>query len=69
MGSAIIGLERSANLGNTVKLSDNGQFLAIGSDDTDDNAGHIDVYKWSGREKDWVPFGNRLVGKQAGGEF
>ena len=69
MGSAIIGLERSANLGNTVKLSNNGQFLAIGFDDAYNNAGQIDVYKWSGREKDWVPFGNRLVCKQAGGEF
>ncbi len=69
MGSAITGWETGANQGNTVKLSDNGLVLAIGSDDTYFDAGHIDVYKWSNKEKQWNPYGNRLVGKQSDAEF
>ncbi len=69
MGDPIVGWDPSSNQGNAVKLSSNGKILAVGSDDTYDDAGHIQVYYWVFKTDTWKALGSEIKGKFAKDEL
>lgn len=60
-GEPIIGDEED-EAGWALKLAKNGNVIAIGSDDSNDDAGHVKVYQWWAKQKKWVQLGQTIVG-------
>ena len=72
-GSELFGINTGDLFGDSVKLSSNGNILAIGSPykdntiDPDDNTGAVKIYEWNGTN--YVPKGSELFGDVSGEEF
>jgi hypothetical protein len=64
LGESIDGEAKGDGSGHSVSLSTNGNRIAIGAkynDDTDEGAGHVRVFEWSGSA--WVQIGNDIDGE------
>lgn len=67
IGEGINGQSSNDKSGNSICLSEDGTFLAVGAENNDNNTGHVLVYK---NENDsWQQFGNELKGKNVGDKF
>lgn len=70
-GSDIVGANVGDNLGQSVSLSSDGNYLAVGIDKHDIgaflNVGKVQVYQFSGGS--WIPYGSPLTGVVAGELF
>jgi hypothetical protein len=66
-GSDMDGEAANDNSGRSVCLNNNGDIVAIGADDNDENgmnAGHVRVYRWNG--SDWLQMGSDIDGEGVG---
>jgi hypothetical protein len=68
LGDAIQGEKKNDRSGRAIALSDNGKYIAIGTDGYDgaseqDDIGHVRVFKWN--ESEWVQEGKDIVGEAA----
>ncbi len=50
------------SIGSALKLSSDGTALAMGSYDSYDHAGHVEVYNWSEKFLEWVQLCDRIIG-------
>lgn len=69
-GADIYGEAANDQAGSSVKLSDNGNTIIIGSplnDDGGTDAGEVSVYEWNGTA--WIQKGNDLIGLNPGDQF
>lgn len=69
-GTDIYGESADDKAGSSVKLSDNGNTIIIGSplnDDGGTDAGEVTVYEWNGSA--WIQKGNDLIGLNPGDQF
>lgn len=69
-GTDIYGESADDQAGSSVKLSDNGNTLIVGSplnDDGGTDAGEVTVYEWNGSA--WIQKGNDLIGLNPGDQF
>mmetsp|Transcript_7445 Transcript_7445/g.8577 ORF Transcript_7445/g.8577 Transcript_7445/m.8577 type:complete len:539 (-) Transcript_7445:223-1839(-) len=67
MGQDILG-DQGDEHGHALKLSANGQTIAIGSDQSRRNTGHVKVYFWDKPHSCWVQLGNTIRGIEYGDE-
>ena len=68
LGDAIQGEKENDRSGRAIALSDDGKYIAIGTDGYDgaseqDDIGHVRVFKWN--ESEWVQEGKDIVGEAA----
>ena len=64
MGDPILG-EKYDRAGFSLKLSATGGIIAIGSEESNYDTGHVKVYQWKDR-KGWIQLGNTIVGPDYG---
>ncbi|MCB0451906.1 MAG: T9SS type A sorting domain-containing protein [Aequorivita sp.] len=65
LGNVIEGENQYDYMGHSIKLSANGERVAIGTHMNDDfatDAGSVDIYEWNGSQ--WAQMGNRLTGTE-----
>ena len=72
IGQKVIGSAQMDKLGEAVAISGDGTHIAISSPESDDNgnnAGKVEVYKYSEEDQAWTPVGLDILGECAGNKF
>ena len=63
LGQLIKGDNKADFLGANVKLSANGEILAVSSHDFDDDRGYVKIFKYSKKKKKWKQLGSTIEGE------
>ncbi len=72
IGQAIIGASQMDKLGEAVAISGDGTHVAVSSPESDENgnnAGKVEVYKYSEEDQVWISAGLDVLGESAGIKF
>ncbi len=68
MGKDFVGSATSGGIW-SLKLSENGYKIALGSSEWLNDTGYIDCYQWDKTEEEWLPMGQRIEGMFEGDNF